>query len=239
MSGVVGEKAPVDDLTVHRVVGEIITSYGDTLFTMPRDQELVYATPGFVMAQPMPFGRRAYVGVVRDGTVWSYWTGMDRVWRRDVTGKPMYEVRVPFAVKRRVAERDLERAISVIEGRDGERAGRMLRLSLEQAEEEDRAPESWPIATNVRIDGEDRLWISLLSEDDLIEAGTTSGYKYGTRDGQSQRVVIVEERGRGVRSGWLPVRGWIGGVNTDRIYVVAENHLGLQSVEAFRYRMSD
>lgn len=235
-TGVVGAEIPRDSLTVHRLFTEsVITNLGNTIFTIPRDQDLVLSVPGFVMVRPMPFGRRSFLRLGTNGTLWSLWTGRRIVHGYSSTGDQLFELALPGTGERRIAQEDLVTIVAAVEERDGSNAAQFLSTAVDQARTEDRFPATWPVATNLIVDELDRLWVTLLSDDDEIDAATESGYVYRNPSGDGLRIMRLDPGRRSVRLGRLPVSGSVNAATADKIYMVTENSLGIQSVVVFSF----
>ena len=230
-----GSHVPEDSMTTHRVFGDFVTSFSDTLFTVPRDELLVVSTPGFAMAQPAPFARRSILQVGTDDTMFSFWTGEPRIHAYDQAGNRLYELDLPDVAVRPVLEEDYSRLFVDVARSRGHGSARFLEGLVDLVRREGRLSPNWPVGTGFVVDDTDRLWVTLVTSEDQIHAGRI-GYGYGPADGRPQRLVMFDPGAYTFRMGRLPARGWIGAVDEDDVYMVVVDSVDVQSVSVFRAR---
>lgn len=184
------------------------------------------------MAQPAPFERRSFLRIGADGTIFAFWTGEKRIRAFDLTGTMLYETTLPENLGRPVQEADYVQLLASVRDLRGEFSVGMLEMMLESASTDGHLPSHWPVATGLVADDANRLWITLVSPDDQIVAGSVS-YSCASADGQGRRVMMLDPHERISRTGRLPAGGWLGAVRRNNLYTVVPDALGAESVRVF------
>ena len=204
----VGQDTPTDSTTVHLVSEEgVVESWGDTLLSFPRTESLTLNRPGFVYATSMPFARRSWVRVGSGGTVFCLWSGTPEVLVFSPETSAWDTLSLPLGLGRPVEDRDW---VALYASIDRERAspGFYKRL-IAEARAAGRTPPSWPVASGLLADDSNRLWVTLISEDDVILAMETGGYEYGPHDGGGSHLLVFDLANGTTHTGRAPARGSI------------------------------
>lgn len=132
-----------------RVVDEVVADY-------PANESLVFRREGFVMAGRHPFGRRSFVGILGGERIVHATSDAVAVRIIDLEG----QVEHGFAYETtpaRVTREELNEAVEETSGA----LGRILR---------EGAPYVWPTLTDLEVDDEDRIWLSIPGTDrSLVE----------------------------------------------------------------------
>ena len=230
----VGQDTPTDSTTVHLVSeGGVVGSWGDTLLSLPRNESLTLNRPGFVYATSMPFARRSWVQVGSGGTVFCLWSGAPEVLVFSPETSAWDTLSLPLGLGRPVEDRDY---VALYASIDRERAspGFDKRL-IAEARAAGRTPPSWPVASGLLADDSNRLWVTLISEDDVILAMETGGYEYGPQDGGGSPLLFFD-LANGTTHAGRPPRGSIEAASGEHVYLLATGPNGEEYLRQFRVR---
>ena len=221
-----------DSSTVHRVWGPLVTSLGDTLAAMPRDESFVMSLSSMIMARPMPYGRRSFLRVGSHGELFTLWTGEPKIRTYDSRGTLSYDVLLPGHLGRDVSDEDFGELLASVSTEPGPLSSE-FKKALEAARRDGSVPGSWPVASGVVIDDADRLWITLITERDVMRRTEAGGYEYVAPRGETRSLVVFQPEGLRFSAGRLPVAGNVGAVRGKRIYLVTADPLGVESIYVF------
>lgn len=234
----VGRDAPTDSMTVHLVSeGGVVESWGDTLLSLPRNERLVFTSPGFVMSQSMPFGRRSWVQAGSGGTVFFLWSGAPEVRAFDLRSSAWDTLPLPPGLGRPVEDRDyaaLYASIDQVVGR--RRWADIVKMLIGDARADGRTPTSWPVASGLLADDSNRLWVTLVSEDDIILPRRDIPYEYGPQDGGGSHLVVFDLANRTIHAGRAPARGRIEAASSEHVYLRATGPSDEEYIRQFRMR---
>lgn len=234
----VGRDAPTDSMTVHLVSeGGVVESWGDTLLSMPRNESLVVTSPGFVMSQPMPFGGRSWVQAGSGGTVFFLWSGAPEIRAFDLRNSTWDTWPLPPGLGRSIEDSDyaaLYASIDLLYG--GGRTARITEWLIGEARADGRAPTSWPVASGLLADDSNRLWVTLVSEDDVILPRWDAPYEYGPQDGGGSHLVVFDLANGTIHAGRAPARGRIEAASGEHVYMRTTGPSDEEYIRQFRVR---
>lgn len=180
-----------------RVVDEVVAEY-------PANESLVFRREGFVMAAGHPFGRRSFVEILGGRRIVHATSDAVAVRIIDLEG----QAESGFAYETTPARVTREELNEAVEGTRSERLGRVLR---------EGAPYVWPTLTDLEVDDEDRIWLSIPGTDrSLVE------WAAFMPDGT--HIVSVD----------LPAEFEVHAVRAGRIVGVATDELDVPRVMAYR-----
>lgn len=234
-----GRDAPTDSTTVHLVSeGGVVESWGDTLLSLPRNESLVFTSPGFVWSQPMPFGDRSWVQAGSGGTVFFLWSGTPEIRAFDPTTSAWDTLRLPQGLGRPVEDRDyaaLYASIDLLFGRRNRgRGANIVKMLIGEARADGRTPTSWPVASGLLADDSNRLWVTLVSEDDVILPKWDADYEYGPQDGGGSHLVVFDLANGTIHAGRAPARGRIEAASGEHVYMRTTGPSDEEYIRQFR-----
>ena len=180
-----------------RVVDEVVTEY-------PANESLVFRREGFVMAAGHPFGRRSFVEILGGRRI--VHATSDAVAVRIIDVESQAESGFAYeTIPARVTREELDAAV---EGTRSESLGRVLR---------DGGPYDWPTLTDLEVDDEDRIWLSIPRPD-------RSSVEWAAFTPDGTHLVSVH----------LPSAFAVHAVRGGRFIGVVEDELGVPRVMAYR-----
>lgn len=231
----VGRDVPTDSITVHLVSeGGIVESWGDTLLSLPRNESLVLTSPGFVWVRSMPFARRSWVQAGSDGTVFCLSSSASEVRAFNPKTSAWATLPLPPGLGRPVEDRDYAALYASID-RESPNPN-FTKARIREARAAGRTPTSWPVASGLLADNSNRLWVTLISEDDVILATETNTYEYATNDGGGSHLVVFDLANGTVHAGRAPARGSIEAARGEHVYMRATGPSGEEYIRQFRVR---
>ena len=180
-----------------RVVDEVVAEY-------PADESLVFRSEGFVMAGPHPFGRRSFVGILGGERIVLASSDALSVRIIDLEGQAEHAF-AHDTPPERVTREELDEAV---EGTRSERLGRVLR---------DGGPYVWPALTDIQVDDQDRIWLSIPGAD-------RSSVEWAAFTTDGTHIVSVD----------LPAEFEVHAIRGGRIVGVATDELDVPRVMAYR-----
>lgn len=232
-----GRDAPTDSTTIHLVSEEgLVESWGDTLLSLPRNESLLVTSPGFVWSQPMPFARRSWVQAGSGGTLFFLWSGTPEVRAVNPKTSAWDTLRLPPGLGRPVEDRDYAALYASIDRDGGGRSAHVAKALVAEARADGRTPSSWPVASGLLADDSNRLWVTLISEDDVILPRETGEYEYGPQDGGGSHLVVFDLANGTTHAGRAPARGRIEAASGEDVYLLATGPGGEEYIRQFRMR---
>ena len=231
----VGHDTPTDSTTVHLVSeGGIVESWGDTLFSLPRNESLIFNRPGFVWARPMPFARRSWVQAGSGGTVFCLWSGAPEILAFSPETSAWDTLPLPPGLGRPVKDQAYVALYASIDREDPSPG--LTKRMIAEARAAGRTPPSWPVASGLLADDSNRLWVTLISEDDMIRALETGEYGYGPQDGGGSHLLVFDLANGTTHAGRAPARGNIEAASGEHVYLLAIGPSGEEHLRQFRVR---
>lgn len=209
--------------------GEILR---DSVMSLPNDEHLVIrGSGGGYTVSPMPFGKRSFLGVAPDGTMYSLWSGDVFASAFDPDGARSGTLTVPGLHARPVTSEDLTVMRASIVGSGTSLMQRLMGKQFDEGMETKAIPDSMPTVSSFVVDDQGDLWLTPVTGSDE-QVSTSAGMVFRPRDGQAE-VRMLDPRTGVVRRGDVALNGRLEAVVAGRLYFVTWDSLDVESIQAF------
>lgn len=182
----------------------------------------------------MPFARSSWVQAGSGGIVFFLWSGTPEVRAFDPKTSAWNTLPLPPGLARPIEDRDFAALYASIDRTEAR--PQLRKFMIDEARADGRTPTSWPVASGLVADDSNRLWVTLISEDDVIVAKETGGYEYGPQDGGGSHLLVFDLANGTTRAGRAPARGHIEAVSGEHVYMRATGPSGEEYIRQFRLR---
>ena len=143
---------------------------------------------------------------------------------------------LPPGLGRSIEDRDYAALYASIDQVVGRRWADIVKMLIGDARADGRAPTSWPVASGLLADDSNRLWVTLISEDDVILSRMNTQYEYGPQDGGGSHLMVFDLANRTIHAGRAPARGRIEAASGEHVYLRATGPSDEEYIRQFRMR---
>jgi hypothetical protein len=227
------ETADNERRMIYRLVHGTDRADSREVLQIPERDFLVTRDPSFGFSiGSMPYGREPFVRLGPDDLLYYAWSEDLHIRRYNLQGNEIstIQLRVPRAP---VQDADVR---TLIDSYGSDPFAQIATAQLQRAHSEGRLPRTRPVLKNLLVDEHSRIWVNLLTADDVMMS-TPSGMAYRGRDAAAtSRWVVLDAEGKPIAAMVVPHALSIRAVRGDRAWGIAMDDLGVERVVRYAVR---
>jgi hypothetical protein len=228
-----GNTVNTDSMTVY-AVSEESPVLDTSLFHLLADERLFTITSTGGTVESIPFGKKSLVGVTPAAELVHMWTGQSffTEYRQHRAPRRIMSSTMNTSP---VTSTDLD-ALHVSLSSMGSIRDSLKANRLSSAREDGRLPNERPTASGLVVDSRARVWIMATSSSDSIYYHPY-GYSYTPYGHGVPSLIMIDVDTRREYTGRLPVKGELGAVSSDQLYLVSPQRYQASSIHIIGWEL--